>query len=48
MIDLDLDEERLRVELIFDHSAGDIDLEVYDSDYNWIGGNDSMDDNESS
>ncbi|MFX1363814.1 MAG: PPC domain-containing protein [Promethearchaeota archaeon] len=46
MIDLDMNEERLRVELLFDHSAGNINIEVYDWNFNYMGGNNSMDDNE--
>ena len=46
VIDLDSGEERLRVELIFNHSAGNIDIEVYDWNLNYIDGSYSIDDNE--
>lgn len=46
MIKLDQGEERLRVELIFNSSEGDIDIAIYDWNYNYIGGNYSSGDNE--
>lgn len=49
IIFLDPGEERLRVELLFSHSAGNIDIEVYrlvDSSYSKVAGSYSMNDNE--
>jgi len=45
-IEINLGEERLKVDLIFNHSLGNIDIEVYDWNYNYVNGNYSMDDNE--
>ncbi|MCK4381253.1 MAG: PPC domain-containing protein, partial [Candidatus Lokiarchaeota archaeon] len=47
IIDLDPGEERLKVVLIFNHSEGDIDIEVYDWNGIFIAGNYSTSDNES-
>ncbi len=46
MIELDPGEERLWVDLAFNHSAGNIDIEVYDWNAMYIDGSYSMDDNE--
>jgi len=46
MIDLDPGEERLKVILIFNDSAGNIGIEIYDWNFNYVDGNDSIDDNE--
>jgi len=43
---VDPGEERLKVELIFNHFAGNIDLEIYDWNYNYIDSRTSWDDNE--
>ncbi len=45
-IEINLGEERLKVDLMFNHSFGNIDIEVYDWNYNFVNGNYSMDDNE--
>jgi len=43
---LDPGEQRLRVDLVFSHAAGDIDMEIYDNNYSCIMGSYSSDDNE--
>jgi len=43
---LDPGEERLRADLAFSHSAGNIEIEIYDSGYSYITGSYSTDDNE--
>ncbi|MFW9866282.1 MAG: PPC domain-containing protein [Candidatus Thorarchaeota archaeon] len=45
-IELDFGEERLKADLIFTHSNGNIDIELFDWNYVYITGSYSMDDNE--
>lgn len=43
---LDLGEERVRADLTFNHFAGNINMELYDLNYDFITGSYSLDDNE--
>jgi len=39
-------DDHIKVDVVFDHFTGDIEVELYDNNHNWIEGSYSSDDNE--